>query len=227
MQCPIGQSINVHLVRRIRMKHSILLFIVFVSISWQQLTGQTKLDKAFREVVGSEESVIPSNSVMNKSFVIPNGEKVLRFQIVLDTSLQTVWNAFTDEREITTWEVAQVRLDLRMGGSMQTHYKKSATIGEPGTITLGIINYLPMELLTYKVTLTDAFPEKCRNEDDNLQEVVQFRELAKNKTMITSSMIGWGKGKEWDDVYKKFEMGNGWTYEQLIKRYRSGPIEWK
>jgi uncharacterized protein YndB with AHSA1/START domain len=209
------------------MRHFVVVFIAHVLIFCQQLAGQTKLDKAFGEVTGNKESILLSDSVNNKSFVTSNGEKVLRFEVVLDTSLKAVWNAFTNEAEITTWEVTQAKLDLRIGGSMQTHYKKNASIGDPGTITLGIINYLPMELLTYKITLTDAFPEKCRNEDDNLQEIIQFIALEKNKTRITSSMIGWGTGKEWDDVYEKFQMGNRWTYQQLVKHFRPGPINRK
>jgi hypothetical protein len=30
-------------------------------------------------------------------------------------------------------------------------------------------------------------------------------------------MIGWGTGKEWDDVYNFFAKGNTWSDKQLIK----------
>jgi len=166
------------------MKHLILMFLVFgCAFGQQQRTKETesKLDKAFNEVIDTGESLVPVDSVMNKSFITQNGEKVLRFELVLDTSLPAVWNAFTNESEITTWEVAVVKLDLRIGGSMQTHYKKNAKIGDTGTITLGITNYLPMELITYTITLTEAFNEQCRNEDDNLQEIIQFAETGENQ----------------------------------------------
>ncbi len=50
-----------------------------------------------------------------------------------------------------------VKLDLNMGGTAQTNYSKNAKIGDKGTITLGIINYIPNEMLTYKITLNEVF----------------------------------------------------------------------
>ncbi len=209
------------------MQYHIIALMAVCSLMLQRSEAQTQLDQAFSTVTNDGTSPVPSNIVINKSFTTPNGERVLRLDLVVDTSLEAVWKLFTDPEQITTWEVAQVKLDLRMGGSMMTHYKKDATLGGPGTITLGIINYLPMEMITYKVTLTDVFPEKCRNEDDNLQEVLQFKKLAENKTLITSSMLGWETGPEWDDVYNKFDKGNTWTYQQLVKRLHEGPRAWK
>lgn len=39
-------------------------------------------------------------------------------------------------------------------------------------------------------------------------------------TKIVSSMIGWGKGTDWDKTYDFFTKGNEWTYQELIKNYK-------
>ena len=90
-----------------------------------------------------------------------------------------------------------------------------------------MINYLPKQFIIYKIELSEAFAEKCRNEDNNLQEVIQFESISENKVKIITTMMGWGKGKEWDETYSFFEQGNKWVCGQLIKRFKSETIEWK
>jgi uncharacterized protein YndB with AHSA1/START domain len=168
-----------------------------------------------------------NSQIMNKSFVSSNGERFLRLQLTVNAPIDKVWKAFATEEGMKTWMTPVVKADFRIGGSVKTNYDKNAKIEDKGTITLGIINYIPDKLITYKVSLTDTFPEKCREEDQNLQEIVQFHSLSKNNTKIVSTMIGWGKGKEWDDTYSFFEKGNKWSYEHLIRRFKSGAIKWK
>ena len=59
-----------------------------------------------------------------------------------------------------------------------------------------------------------------QDEDANLQELIQFKDAGNGKTKIISSMIGWGKGEDWDKAYSFFVRGNGWTYEQLYKAFK-------
>ncbi len=104
-----------------------------------------------------------------------------------------------------------------MGGTILTNYDKNARIGEPGKIQLPIINYIEKQLITLKVKLNENFAQKTRNEDQNLQEIVQIVDIGDGKTKIISSVVGWGTGKEWDETYAFFARGNEWTYQQLAK----------
>jgi uncharacterized protein YndB with AHSA1/START domain len=170
-----------------------------------------------------------SNTVYNKSFIASNGERFLRYEITLEQPIQTVWDAFTIEKEITTWMVAIAKLDLRIGGSMRTAYSLDARLEDPGTTVLSIPSYIPLEMLIYRFELgnNNEFPEKCRNEDENMQEILQFQSLGENKTKIVSTMVGWGTGEEWDIVYGHFEEWQQWTFEWLVKRFKEGPKKWK
>jgi hypothetical protein len=94
---------------------------------------------------------------------------------------------------------------------------KAFGVGSPGTIRLGIINYLENELITLKVNLTASFPDKIRTEDQNLQEIIQIIPLDAAHTRIVSAMVGWGSGKDWDDAYHFFAKGNTWSYQQLLR----------
>jgi uncharacterized protein YndB with AHSA1/START domain len=154
-----------------------------------------------------------------KSFIArtQSGEKVVRIETTLRQSPETVWKAFSTEEGLRCWAAPVVRLDLRTGGTMETNYDKSAAIGSAGTISLRILNYVENEVITYKVKLNEAFPERLRSEDDKLQEVVQLQRLPSGGTRVVSSMVGWGSGADWDKASDFFLRGNEWTYQNLAK----------
>ena len=191
--------------------------------------SQTTKENAFSiknvSAVG-ERSAAFSDSLLNLSFIDTNGEKFLRFELEIDTPIAEVWKAIATEEGMKTWMVPVARLDLKTGGSVKTNYNSDAKAGDAGTITLGIISYIPNEMLIYKVNLNGAFPEKCRKEDINLQEIIQLKPIGNGKTKVISTMVGWGSGKEWDTTYSFFEKGNKWSYQQLINRFKNGPVKW-
>ena len=161
----------------------------------------------------------PGQEVHSTDLVTESKERVLRIEGVIAAPPKEVWKAFATESGLKNWMAPVVALDLRVGGSLSTHYDKQATIGSPGTIRLGILNYLEPELLTFKVNLNGSFTPKVRAEDQNLQEIVQLVPWTNGTTKVITSMVGWGTGKEWDDVYNFFAKGNAWTFEQLTKSF--------
>jgi len=169
-------------------------------------------------LVGIEAS---AQEVRNTSYTTKTGERVLRIETVVSVPAEEVWNAWTTPQGLSKWIAPVVAVDLKIGGKIQTNYDPKAKIGGAGTIELPIINYIEKQLITLKVDLNDSFPKKVRDEDRNLQEIVQIVDLGTGKTRITSSMVGWGSGKEWDDAYSFFARGNEWTYQQLAKHFAS------
>lgn len=161
----------------------------------------------------------PSQEVRNTSVTNSCGERVLRIESIIRASPKEVWKAFTTVNGLKTWIAPVVAIDLRIGGMLSTHYDKSAAIGSPGTIRLGIVNYLEGELMTLKVKLTKRFGEKVCAEDQNLQEIIQVVSWTNGTTKVISSMVGWGSGKGWDDAYSFFAKGNQWTYQQLVRSF--------
>jgi hypothetical protein len=150
-------------------------------------------------------------------------ERVLRVESIVPAPAQAVWRAFATEAGLKTWMAPVVALDLRVGGSISTHYNRTASIGSAGTIRLGIVSYLEGEMITLKVNLNANFAAKPRAEDQNLQEIIQMIPLTNGTTKVVSSMIGWGQGKEWDDTFNFFAKGNEWTYRQLTKSFMKNP----
>ena len=160
-----------------------------------------------------------AQQVYTTNLVTESKERVLRVESIIPASPAAVWKAFATEEGLKKWVAPGVALDLRIGGTLSTHYDKKAGIGSPGTIRLGIVHYLEGELMTYKVNLNGSFAAKARAEDQNLQEVIQIMPWTNGTTRVVSSMVGWGTGKEWDDAYKFFAKGNAWSYRQLVKSF--------
>ena len=193
---------------------TLLTLVAFVSYGQMQIKDP-KLKQGLESVTGKPD--ISSQGIMNSSFIAANGERFLRFEMILDTTIAETWKLIATEEGIKKWMAPVAILDLRIGGMLKTNYNETAKIDDKGTITLGIISYIPSEILTYKITLNELFAEKCRKEDKNLQHIIQLKSLGENKTKIISTMVGWGQGKEWDEAYTFFEKGNEWTFQKLLK----------
>ena len=168
-------------------------------------------------VVAPSHPNAAAQEVRNTSYSTKSGERVLRIETVMPATPENVWKAWTAPQELSKWIAPVVAIDLRIGGTLSTNYDQKATIGNPGTIQLPIINYIEKQLITLKVNLNDKFPKKVRDEDHNLEEIVQIVDLGDGKTKVVSSMVGWGAGEDWDQTYDFFARGNEWTYRQLAK----------
>ncbi|MEO6188201.1 MAG: SRPBCC domain-containing protein [Ginsengibacter sp.] len=155
--------------------------------------------------------------VTNTSYVTLSGEKVLRLEVIVPIDKKKVWQYFTKDELLQKWIAPLVHIDLKTGGSIITNYNKNASLNDGSSIRLAIVNYLEEQLLTLKVKLNDNFSQKLQDEDGNLQELIQIEDTGDQKTRIISSMIGWGKGEDWDKAYDFFAKGNTWTYEELFK----------
>lgn len=158
-----------------------------------------------------------AQDVKNTSYVTSNGERVLRLELVIPIEKAEAWKLFSTEEGWKKWATPVVSIDFRVGGEIRSHYDKGKSTNDPGTIRLPIINYLEKEMITLRVILTETFTSKVRQEDQNLQEIIQFVDVGKGRTKIVSSMIGWGTGPDWDKTYDFFAKGNKWSYEQLAK----------
>lgn len=166
------------------------------------------------------------DSVLNKSFSVGADERFLKLEIVVNKPLDSVWSYFSTAEGIKSWMAPICQLDFRVGGQMKNHMNYKKKIGDPGTLTLDILNYIPNEMVTYKVHMDNYFGERVKKEAKNIQEVVRFASVDKNRTKIISTMMGWGSGSEWDKAYAFFEKGNTWYFNVMVKRIKAGPIYW-
>jgi hypothetical protein len=161
-----------------------------------------------------------SAQVANSSYITQSGEKVLQLSITVPATKNEVWKLFTTDEGLKKWIAPVAKIDFKTGGSIWTNYDKNKTFDDTTSIKLGIINYLQYEMLTLKVNLNRSFPEEIREQDKNLQEIIQIADLGKGKIKIISTMMGWGTGDEWDKAYVFFEKGNNWTFNEILNLFK-------
>lgn len=166
-----------------------------------------------------------AKKVKNTSFVSPSGERVLRQQVMVNATLEDVWKAVTTADGLESFMAPVVFVELKTGGRFESNYRIGSKLGDPGTIRNTVLNYVPMEMFSIKVNLTEGFPKGPR-EAGTLFAVLTFKDLGKKRVKVTESMLGWGTGQDWDKTYKFFDWGNAYTLGQLYRRFKEGPIRW-
>jgi uncharacterized protein YndB with AHSA1/START domain len=163
--------------------------------------------------------------VKNSSFVTSSGERVLRHEIVVNGSLADVWNALTTSEGLRSFMAPAVRVELKTGGRFDSNYRPGSTPDDPDSIHNQVLNYVPMEMFSIKVGLTKQFPARPR-EAGTLFAVLNLRDGGSGQVLVIESMLGWGAGADWDQVYSFFDRGNAFTLAELAKRFEQGPVNW-
>jgi hypothetical protein len=161
-----------------------------------------------------------NQALKNTSYTNQSGEKVLRLEITLPIDLTTAWKLFTTDEKLKTWIAPLAHIELKSGGYIITNYNSTKQLSDISSIKLPITSFIDNELLVLKVILNDNFTKNVRDSDKNLQEIIQLKKIDNQQTQIISSMIGWGKGSDWDKTYDFFVKGNEWTYKELLKDYK-------
>ena len=98
---------------------------------------------------------------------------------------------------------------------MLTQYGPDAEIGDPGTNTVYIVNYVPERVLTLRAEIADNWPEVMKQDGDKLTNVILFEALSPTQTRIESYGIGYGTSPEYEELLQFFVTANESLYVEL------------
>jgi len=172
----------------------------------------------------SDNDSLP-NDVVNKSYVTPAGERVLRHEVIVKATLEEAWSALTTAEGLQSFMAPVVEVELKAGGKFHSNYAAGSKIGDPGTIYSQVLSFIPLKMFSIKIGLTDQFPPGPR-EAGTLFSVLEFEDLGNKKVKVIESMIGWKTGSDWDKTYQFFDRGNPYTLKKLQQRFVEGPVDW-
>lgn len=170
--------------------------------------------------VGSDDR--ESEAIQSRVLVTDAKERVLIEDVLIDAPITTVWNAYVTDEGWTGWASPKAKVDLRCGGTILTHYGANAEIGDPGTNTLHIVNYVPERLLTLKAELSPNWPEIMKEDADNMSNVILFERISPTQTRLTSYGIGYQDAKEYDTLLEFFVQANAGLYRKLKRFVEDG-----
>lgn len=144
------------------------------------------------------------------------GERILAQELRVDAPVEAVWEAYTTAAGWRRWAAPVAEVDLRVGGTIRTHYEPGAAIGDEGTNTLHIVNYVPLEVLTLRAEVGPNWPEILRQDADRLSNVILFDRLGERRTRVRSYGIGYRDAPELEELLRFFQSAN----EGLLERLR-------
>lgn len=151
----------------------------------------------------------------SKIDALPSGELMLTQEIIINTSVNKIWKAYTDLVEWKKWVTPVVEMDFKINGIIKSHYDSTATIGDKGTIVTHILNYIPNKQIKMQAELNENFPEFMKGEEKNLYSIVELEKISEGQTKLTIYGIGYKNEQQWRDLLKFFIQGNEMTLNKL------------
>lgn len=109
-----------------------------------------------------------------------------------------------------------------LSNDIRSHYNPEASIGDEGTITIHILNYLPEKQITMQAEIGEGFPEYIRKNAENLYSIVQFDQINDHATRVQLYGLGYGTDPQWQEFIQFFIQGNKMTLNNLKKFLKAG-----
>jgi uncharacterized protein YndB with AHSA1/START domain len=135
----------------------------------------------------------------------------------INAPVAEVWRLFTTSEGYRATGVAQAEVDLRVGGTIRSHYDPQGRLGDPNTIVNEILAFEPERMLALRIKTAPAdFPFKQAMH--NTWSVIYFAP-AGEMTQVRIVGLGYGDDPESQAMREFFEKGNRFTLDQLAKPY--------
>lgn len=168
----------------------------------------------------------PPDKALTTTQAERDGTRTLMQSIVVNAPLPAVWTALTTSDGWRGWAAPVAWVDFRLGGIIETSYRRDAQAGSPANIRNQIVAYLPPRM--FAIRNVQAPPNAAFDVPtfQSLHTVVTLDAVAPERTRVTFAQPGYRAGEPFDTVFKHFSWGNGFTLEQLYQRFEQGPVDW-
>ena len=139
---------------------------------------------------------------------------------VIHASADDLWRAHTTpEGIVKLWSVAHAELDLRIGGTIKTHFDAKAKIGDADTIVHTILAYEPGRMLALATHAPENAPDAVKRWCERGWHVTRIDPLGVELARVTVTGCGYGDDADSDAAWEFFERGNAWEFEQMRKAF--------
>ena len=131
------------------------------------------------------------DAIQSKVIKTEAGDVVLVQTVVVEAAVRDVWNAYATSDGWMAWASPLADVDIRAGGTIRTHYGPDAKIGDVGTNTLHVVNYVPERLLTLRAELSERWPDVMKEDEGKLMNVIVFEPMGERRTRVLSYGVGY------------------------------------
>jgi uncharacterized protein YndB with AHSA1/START domain len=145
----------------------------------------------------------------------------LENDVTLPIDVQAAWDLFTSAEGIVSWMARKAKVDLRVGGSIKTHYDPLGVIGDENTIVAEILSLDPPRMISTRNVQSPA-STPFRDALARTWSVTYLEEVATGVTKVRIVGLGYGDSPEADAAYRFFEQANPRLLEGLRRRLQGG-----
>lgn len=136
----------------------------------------------------------------------------------VNTTADEVWRIFTTAEGYKRTGVAQAEVDLRIGGTIRSHYDPKGTLGDDKTIVQEILAYEPERMLATRIKQAPA-DFAYRDAMADTWTVIYLTPAGDNMTQVRIIGLGYTDQPQSQAMRKYFEQGNRWTLDHIAKGY--------
>jgi uncharacterized protein YndB with AHSA1/START domain len=150
-------------------------------------------------------------------------ERAIHGEILVNASLDDVWNAWTTEAGIKTFFAPDCKVELQPDGPYEIYFDPDAPECERGGEGLRIMSVQPNKMLSFTWNAPPSLPE-VRGQRTHV--VLRFYQEG-DATRVTLYHDGWGTGGQWDQSFDYFQ--RAWlkiVLPRLAYRFNHGPVDW-
>ncbi|HWI86278.1 MAG TPA: SRPBCC domain-containing protein [Sphingomonas sp.] len=149
-----------------------------------------------------------------------DGTRYYEDSLVIAAPASRLWRAFADSTELRRWAAPVSAVDFRLGGVLESAYDPKGHIGDEDNIRQSIVAYVPDRLIVFRnlhaprgLPGRDAYPQTVK--------IVEFASQTDGTTLVTISGVGFGPGKDFDQLYAFFIGGDRAVLQALDAAYGS------
>ena len=139
---------------------------------------------------------------------------------LVNAPVDAVWKAFTEKAVIEKWIVAKTEIELKVGGTWKTSYRKDSDLNDDTSIHHTILAYDPDRMLAFRtIRIPKGFPYPAVT---NTWTVVYFEPAGAGKTRVTERMMGLEDDEQGRGMRAFFDRGNKSEFDALVKFFATG-----
>lgn len=137
---------------------------------------------------------------------------------IVNAPPEEVWKVWSTAEGFKAFGVAQVRMDFRVGGLIESHYDPKGTLGDEGTIVNQIIGYDPGRVMMWRIHQPPkGFPFK--EAWKGTWSVATMTDLGGGRTHLRLAGCGYTADPEAQAMRKFFQSGNAWSMQKLQSHF--------
>lgn len=148
--------------------------------------------------------------------------KDLNFDLLLNISLESAWNFWTDSKKLTQWLTGEANVDPSLNGPYELFWDP-ANHDDNSTLGCRITALVPRKLLAFEWRGPVPYADLMNVRPFATWASVSFEAVDVNRTIIHFRHSGWGTGERW--MAAREWQKNAWAgaFQELQTLIEQGP----